>query len=421
MTTYRLMDGASGRPGVGSSGTTPPGVTSYSGAFQAGTVFYVSQGGMWLNGYYWWCPTGGDTGAQKFCLWQLTGVGSIAGTLVPNSAVTSGTLTAGAMNYVPLATPIPLSVGYGSGGAGGSAYLAATGWTAVNGFPDSNFQFASGDPYSAGITNGPLKCSGDPTAGGTGLQQADYSQGMFGTGNTGGAADPTLNMPAGSSNSANFWIDVLVSTTPPAGYNGSYRIWPNKFDVAMTATGIDLNDPYSLGTEFNLSVPCALDNIWFYSPSGASQLPTQCALWSVPLQAMVPGTLKTSPGWSGSAGSGWVSSSYTGVTIPPGDYKVAVWNASASGTGTGWNSYTIDYFTTLDGQNGITNGPISVPNVSSATSPGQATYANSGSTFLYPDTYVASEGQSYWVDIELTPVGRGLAVYSQAVKRAAYY
>jgi hypothetical protein len=211
-------------------------------------------------------------------------------------------------------------------------------------------------------------------------------------------------MPNGGSNSANFGMDVSVSDTAPSGFSGSYRIWPNFHGVqAVYNATVDANDAYSLGTEFTLSEACTLNNIWFYSPPTATQLPTQCAIWNVSTQTMVSGTLSTSPSWSGAAGSGWVSCSYTGITLPAGDYKTSVWNASASGTGTGWNQYTIDYFTTLAGASGITNGPITVPNVSSATSPGQSTYATSTTTFLYPDTYVATEGQSYWVDVEVTP------------------
>ena len=64
---------------------------------------------------------------------------------------------------------------------------------------------------------------------------------------------------------------------------------------------------------------------------------------------------------------------------------------------------TLDYFTTGMGASGITNGPIAVPDVTDATSPGQSTYQANFSGFVYPNEYVASEGQSYWVDAELTP------------------
>ena len=234
MTTYRLMDGADGRPGNG------PGVTSYAGAFQAGIAFTVTQGGMWLEGYYWWCPAGGDTGAQQFCLWNR--ITTSTETLVSGSVVTSGTLTAGQWNYIALSTPIQLGIG--------GLYVAATGWTAVHGFPDTNSQFGSGDPYASGITNGPLYAPGDTSAGGTCAPLAgsyDLPQGLFGTNDNDSSPDPSIsgNMPAGGSGSSNFWIDVLVSDTAPEGYSGSYRFWPNKGDTSNSPTLMPLPTTWS--------------------------------------------------------------------------------------------------------------------------------------------------------------------------------
>ena len=66
--------------------------------------------------------------------------------LIPAATVTSGPLTAGQWNYVPLDTPVPLAIG--------GCYNACTG---LNGsFPVTNSQFGAGDPYGGGITNGPL-------------------------------------------------------------------------------------------------------------------------------------------------------------------------------------------------------------------------------------------------------------------------
>jgi hypothetical protein len=390
VTTWRLMDGVSGRPGAGSSGTTPPtSPTGYSGNFIAGLNFEVTQGGMWFEGYWWWCPPGGDTGAQKFALWAITGNGTA--TLIPAGTVTSGTLTAGAWNYVALSSPVQVAIG--------TAYVAATGWSAVHGFPDSGGQFGSGGPYASGITNGPLIAPSDGTGGGSAPTAAGTAQGVFSTAGT----DPAVNFPSAGSSSSNFWVDVSVSDTAPSGYAGSYRIWPNKYDVAYTGTGIDSAANYILGTEFVLAQSCTLGKIWFYSPAGASQLPTQCCVWNVSSTAMVAGTLKTSPSWSGAAGSGWVSASYSGVTLPAGDYKAAVWNGA--GSPSGFNEYSLYYFTTLAGAAGITSGPVTVPNASGATSPGQSTYQTNSGTFAYPNLYVSGQGQSYWVDVEVTPAG----------------
>ena len=57
MTTYRLMDGSSGRPGNG-----PSAATSYQGDYLAGTVFQVTAGDFWFEGFWWWvCNSGQQT------------------------------------------------------------------------------------------------------------------------------------------------------------------------------------------------------------------------------------------------------------------------------------------------------------------------------------------------------------------------
>lgn len=412
MTTYRLMDGASGRPGVGSTGTQPPGVTTYSGPFQAGTVFSLLGKTAWLQGYYWWCPTGGDTGAQKFCLYNR--YSTTAESLVSGCTATSGTLTAGAFNYIPLTTPVLLSPGV--------VYVACTGWSAVNGFPDSNNQFGSTQPYSSGITNGPLYAWSDATNGGTTpfspAQSYNLSQGVFGTNNIGGTPDPTTagNMPAGASNSANFWVDVAVSDTPPAGYSGSYRLWPGMIDAWEYVN--DTANNFTLGMEFSLSQACAINNVWFYSPSGVTQLPTAIGVYQVSGPSLV--VSNNSPSWSGAAGSGWMSAALTGTLSAGVNYKVVVLNGA--GTPAIWNAATAAYWAASGyGVNGLTSGPITAPNNASATSPGQDSY-NPGATMTYPNTNVGP--YNYWLDIEVTPLAgaplKPLYV-RQAVNRAASY
>ena len=393
MATYSLYSGSG------------PALTSYGGPFQSGIAFQVTEGGCWFLGYRWWVPSGGDTTAQKFALWCITVNSATGNALVSGSVITSGALTANAWNVITLPTPLQL--------APGAAYIACTGWTAVNGFPDTNNVFGSGDPDSAGITNGPLFAYSDVANGGSGtaIPVGIGAQGQFSANS--GATDPSIYMPIGSSNSANFGMDVIISDTAPSGYSGSYRMWPNFAGVSQQNNNmVDLNDAYILGTEFTLSASCTLNNIWFYSPPTAAQLPTQCAIWNVGTQTMVSGTLNTSPSWSGAAASGWVSCAYSGVTLPAGDYKVSVWNASASGTGTGWNAYTPSYWTTGAGASNLVSGPITMPNETNATSPGQSTYQTSSSTFLYPNTYASgTPGQNYWVDIEVTPPSAGSALY----------
>ena len=147
-----------------------------------------------------------------------------------------------------------------------------------------------------------------------------------------------MTMPAYGSNSSNFWMDVQVTDTAPAG--ASYRLWPN-YPTPPNTVSIDTGQQTS-GTEFKLSQACTLNNIWFYSPPGVSVLPSRCAIWNVATRAVVAGTDNASPPWSGGAGSGWVACPYSGVTLPAGDYKTSVYYDG------GQRFYTedVDYFGT---------------------------------------------------------------------------
>ena len=351
---------------------------SYSGPIVVGLLFEVTTGGTWIEGYWWWvCGSGQSTAAQKFALWQV--YGNSEGTLVSTATATSGTLTGGEWNYIPLANPVPLAIG--------ATYLVSTGFT--NDFPITNGQFGAGEPYAAGIVNGPLTAYSDLS----GSMPAPFgmNQCLFST----VGSDPTVTMPVDSYQSCLLWTDIQIGNTPPAGT--SYRLWPNFPSVPGTVQQDTTG--YTLATEFTLSASSTLDRIWFYSPAGAAALPSQCAIWNVTTKSVVSGTDNTTPTWSGPAGSGWVSCSYSGVTLPAGDYKVAVFN----GAGSNWFLVTPAYWGTGGpAAAGIVTGPITAPNLTSATSPGQSTY-NAGS-WAYPLTYgSASNGENFWIDVEVTP------------------
>lgn len=374
---------------------------SYTGPFLAGVLFEVTQGGTWFTGYWWWvCPSGQSTAAQKFALWNITGNG--LGVLVSGSVVTSGTLTAGQWNYVPLATPIPLSVG--------TTYNACTGFPGS--FPNTNNEFGAGQPYGGGITAGPLTAFSAQD--GTLHEPYGNGQGVFGTAGT----DPSVDMPIASSGTDNFWMDLQVTDTAPSGYAGSYRLWPTKVD-ADWITELDSAVNYIIATEIHLSQPCALNKIWYYSPSETTQLATACDVWDIPSQASVAGS--TSPAWSGVAGSGWVSCSFTSVTLPAGSYRVSVYNGAASPDG--WGPKRLNYWDIGPGQNGLANGPITAPKLSAASTAweydgsaagstppwtngsqeaGQSTFAV-GPPDQYPYLYVDGLAQNYWIDMEVTP------------------
>ena len=134
----------------------------------------------------------------------------------------------------------------------------------------------------------------------------------------------------------------------------SYRLWPSYPTVPGGISAETL--AYTLATEFDLSQSCSLDRIWFYSPPGATVLPSRCGIWNVGTQTEVAGTDNSSPSWSGAAGSGWVSCSFSGVTLTAGDYKVAVYY----GGGSEWFQANTSYWGTGgSGQNGISVGPLS--------------------------------------------------------------
>ncbi len=277
-----------------------------------------------------------------------------------------------------LPAPVPLAIG--------ATYVAATGFTGS--FPDTADQFGDGEPYGSGIVSGPLTAYSDSS--GSNPSPFNTAQSVFSV----ASDDPTALMPIYGSGTSNFWMDVQIDTNPPAGT--SYRLWPGYPTIPGTVASDQR--AYTLGTEFQLSTSCTLDNIWFYSAAGAGGLPTRCAIWSISSQSVVSGTDNTSPSWSAAAGSGWVSCAVSGVTLPAGDYKVAVFHEA----GTVWYQATGGYWGSGIGANGITAGPITAPGVSSATSPGQSTY--NGGSWGYPDSFASdANGENYWIDVEVTP------------------
>ena len=339
-------------------GSTPVGASSVSnvGTFLSGVTFKVTAGSLYLNGYRYFIADGNQpTSAQPFALWQLIGGAATTSNdyLITGSTVTSGTLALG-WNYVPLATPIPLGATV--------EYLAATGFTGNFAFLAG--QFGSGDPHSAGITNGPLFAFSD--IGGSANDPYNNPQGLFDT----STANPASRPPYQGSDSANFGTDVEITDQVPSG--ATFRLFPNQPYPVNQAPDTAFN--FTLGTEFSLSRACVLNNIWFYSLPGTTQLPTACGIWQISSQTLVSGTSNLSPTWSGAAGSGWVSCSYASVPLAANTpYKTSVFNGAASPVV--WNAHTDNYWQSPGfGQNGVTNGPISAPNACERLEPGQCSY-----------------------------------------------
>jgi hypothetical protein len=387
VTSYSLF-------GVNGNGATGPStVASYSGAFECAHLFMVTSY-CWVTGYQIWIPGNGDTSATyTFCLYQLTdtGINSSGVILVPGSKVTMSGGTAGTWASVSLPTPLELPPNV-SNSTPGPAYAVCCGWTAVNGFPDSDNQWGSGDPYASGITEGPLFAFSDQGASAPEPFTSDFHQGLFST----ASADPSTSFPGTANVSTNFWVDLTVSTTPPAG--ASHRIWPN----LPWATNYvnDTASNFTLGVEIDLTQAVTVGKLWFYSPQGVTQMPTEAGIYSVSTQTLVAGSTITSPSWSGAAGSGWVSVSYSSLSLAAGKYKPVVLNGA--GSPAVWSGTTASYWTTGGpGASNLVNGPVTAYSNANADSPGQSTY-NAGSAITYPATNVGP--YNYWVDLEVTPL-----------------
>jgi hypothetical protein len=435
MTAYRLFPSTNG----------PSAATTYTGSFISAVAFCVT-GEAWFTGYWWWvCNSGQSTSAVKCALWQgapyPSNGSSATWGLVPGSVVTSGTLTAGQWNYVPLPVPIPLSLGGSPGmstpisASGTAIYCAAVG---VNGpFPDTNNSFGAGHPHAVGITNGILTAysansgtMGFPP-GTTGLGQGN---GLFSV----DGSDPSTTPPTtNDSTNDNFWVDVQVSDYSGAPAGTSLRLWPSLPHANYAPNGD--NTVAVSATAFTLSKACKLDRIWMYSSPGSTGLPTRIGIWNTTTQTEVSGTDDSSPSWtipgggSASGGAGWIYVDYTsaGVTLPAGDYAVAYYNGSGlliynddhnyffAGTnprgggtvgGAGWNG--ISWGGGILTAPNVANGPVVAYDDSSGNRPGQQIYLSALPTaapWAYPGQFEATSdwGETRWADVEVTPVASG--------------
>lgn len=409
MTDYSLFGATAG----------PAAATAYTGAYGAGCLFSVTSGGKWLRGYRWWvCGTGQQvTAGQKFALWQVNGP-SNPPSLVPGSTVAAGILTAGAWNTVLLPSPIPLAP-CGTASGYGAVYCAATAWPSGTGFPEVKNQFGGGgQPYSAGIVNGPLT-GYSSISGSLPLQSQAPSTGAVTSWNKGQqpymlAGDPTTACPATNDSDAFLGMDIVVTDVPPPGVQ-SYRGFPSM--PLFVSPGVSAQTmAYTIGLQFSVSAACALTRIWHYSPPGSTILPSRCALWDVSSQSVVPGTDNQSPAWSGAAASGWVSCDYTasGVTLQAGKaYKVSVFTPDNVNP---WFLAQDKFWGGVPGPfaSGITNGPLTIAGNAAAT-PGQDSWIQS-TTWGYPSVSTSPEFDG--LDVEVTPLlasGTGLLMASGIV------
>jgi hypothetical protein len=168
------------------------------------------------------------------------------------------------------------------------------------------------------------------------------------------------------------------------------RLWPS---VTPSSTNPKASNN-TVGTEFEVSAPQALFGIWFYSTPATTNLPTKVAVWDLVGGAVVPGSVTTSPSWSGAVGSGWVKVTYDGSSVilsSSGKYAVTCYN---SGAGT-WQNRTASYWSSGAGSAGVVNGALSAPSLA-ASLIGQGV---TGAGDALPNT--SGAGLNYWVDVEV--------------------
>jgi len=399
MGTYRLFPSTSG----------PSAPTDFGAGFDfvSGMGFWVTQKTMYFEGYWWWvCPSSQSTAPQKFCLWQDTGDADTKGdygALVEASVVTSGTLTAGQWNWIPLPQPIPLS-----------QYIAYRATTASPRYaPVTNGQFGSGGAYAAGITNGPLFAFADATSGNSG----DVN--FFQAGNCTwqqGTLDPTSVYPGSGFNGFNLWVDVQVTDQVPAG--ASYRCWPNQPNPLYPP---EAALPYTVSTQLAVSEPAQVLKFWFMSQAGNQKLPAICGIWDTETQQVVPGSVNNSPTWrlpDGSAagpGEGWCYCDYSAANLTLAanhSYRIA---AGMYEPGFVWYSGDQGYWLTNGGgfpsqgvgaAHGAGNGIIACVPCGLATNPLSPCSQDNSGSWTYPNM-MEPDGDNYYIDLEVASASGG--------------
>ena len=121
---------------------------------------------------------------------------------------------------------------------------------------------------------------------------------------------------------------MQVTNVPPP--NPTYRCWPNQPNPLYTP---EAQLPFTVSTQMAVSQPAQVLKLWFMSQTGNAILPSICGIWDAQTEAVVPGSVNSSPNWllpggaAASAGAGWVYCDYSasGLVLNANhNYRVAV-------------------------------------------------------------------------------------------------
>jgi hypothetical protein len=360
VTTYTLFPSASG-----------PGASTEISAIVLGKGFDVTSGGLYLQGCGIWRCDSNQPGSGNYVIWQATG--PEAGAEIPSTLISASGEITGQFNYTDYAAAIPLSQGV--------PYYLQRGLAGY--FPDTANYFDSGGTAPGGIVNGPLNGYSDNT--GTNADPWGNPNGSFST----VGSDPTAAFASSGNNGYNPWLTPVITTIAPG--NATSRLWPTypkPIGASINSQTID----YTLATQMAFSQAVTPQRLWFYSPPTAAVLPTKCLIYDISTTSIVSGSVNSSPSWSGTAGSGWVSCDYTtsGLNIAStgNTYAPAVYYTG----GSEWFVAQTDWWSGGGpGSSGLTWNLI--------TAPSGAGIYNVGDGF--PAT--PGDGENYWVDLEVLP------------------
>ncbi len=202
-----------------------------------GLSFKATSPGCQLDGWWWYCDiaNGQSTAAEDFALWQVTGAGT--GTYIAGSVVTSGTFVQG-WNFIPCATPIPLTSGqeYRAVKTTNKSLAGSLNYCHTADF----FDTGSG---SAGSVNGPLTVFAAPGAG-TNPEPSGDGQMVFIV--PGSTPNATTNYPTSEFQQSWYGLDIQIST--PSGSVLPQQVPQNRFRRRWTQPVLPAPPPQASAT-----------------------------------------------------------------------------------------------------------------------------------------------------------------------------
>ena len=260
-----------------------------------------------------------------------------------NAGLATGTGTAAGISQA-----VNAGLATGTGAAGGISQAVnaglATGAGAAGGADDSNLAIGvtAGLASGTGVAGGVSMAANAGLASGVGAANAPpvgITAGLAtGTGAAFGADDSNLGLGITGllalATAAAFQpaIGITAGLAVGTGAAGNIAegggavattIWAQANPTGVTGYSTTAETNTTFGVYFTAAQAGTLQAIWFYSPSGSTDLPAEIALYAYTGQTLL--SSNASPSWSGAAGSGWVRATLSTVALSSGTGYVAVY------------------------------------------------------------------------------------------------